>query len=814
MRVAASRGNGLAIGVETIRSTTPECLEPLNRSRRKLVQYSPGLLGVSRGIEECGQVPEEKADKQTGQLNSETDRDKPEANELLIERKIVKRKPKFKVIEGVESFRRVDFDLNVLKEDLDERRNEESYKRSRFKCSTCILSFDDKNELSEHNRECHDEISEELQQAGQHVEAYLKHDGQKLMAETNTNESVLVLIIPSTSNNELYSSEISISNQKTDEIILNLPDNFIVDCSLENPTKEIIYSNKTGQIIDDVVLEELSSSEDQQDFDIICNDSQSCNDETMSQSNAGVTTESVSISLKSPFRQGTVFTTDQTDIEIPTANIEKEHNEAATVNENKMTNEELEDMEYIPIEKDEDEENSEIIVKPSRGRKRKIADQNKYIRKKRANTNQDYVSVKGKLVKSKTFTGYNFDCHCSKKCTQKISAEERESEFNNFWNAGSYEARCALLQCYVKEIIKNRSYKSQSTKRLYTRKYYMRDKEICKTTLLNTLSISQTRIDIALTKHRNNEGIRDKRGNKPITAEQLKEMRDLFIEHLPRYMSHCCRESSSANYLAPKLSMRLLYDKYKTDRTNAKIGTHVCDICQCRFSERTQLVSHSRSHFSEFYCRLCSYRCSSEEERDRHGRTHQRAIECLECGQLFENHRQFNDHYKEIHETFTCDHCGLTFKMKLSLLKHISKKHTKPECKICDKTFSKYMSLVLHNKVFHGPPSKSAYCEECDLKFTDIYSYKMHLANSVKHKPKKIGRFPCPECDKCFTKEINLTDHYELHHLKLTKFKCVDCEKTNNILARHVSGHECARCAQTFALPAALTAHIRTEHID
>ncbi|CAH2083753.1 unnamed protein product [Euphydryas editha] len=206
-----------------------------------------------------------------------------------------------------------------------------------------------------------------------------------------------------------------------------------------------------------------------------------------------------------------------------------------------------------------------------------------------------------------------------------------------------------------------------------------------------------------------------------------------------------------------------------------KNGTHVCDICQCRFSERTQLVSHSRSHFSEFYCRLCSYRCSSEENRDRHGRTHGRPTECLECGQLFGNHCQFNHHYKKSHETFACDHCGLTFKMKLSLVEHISKRHKKSKHKICDKGF-------------HGPTSESAYCEECDLQFTDIYRYKLHLANSVKHKPKQTVRFPCPECLKGFATKSNLKNHYESFHLKLIKFKCVDCDKyfgRNTDLTRH-----------------------------
>ncbi|XP_045456318.1 PR domain zinc finger protein 5-like [Melitaea cinxia] len=157
-----------------------------------------------------------------------------------------------------------------------------------------------------------------------------------------------------------------------------------------------------------------------------------------------------------------------------------------------------------------------------------------------------------------------------------------------------------------------------------------------------------------------------------------------------------------------------------------------------------QPVSHSQTHSREFICRLCSYRCSEEKDLKIHAKTHRRAIECLECGHLFDNRRQFNNHYNEYHQIFTCDHCGLSFEMKSTLIKHISRKHTKLECKICDKKFSRYNSLWLHNKVFHGPPIESAYCVVCDLKFTDAYRYKWHLANNVKHKPRKILRRATP----------------------------------------------------------------------
>ncbi|XP_045456201.1 uncharacterized protein LOC123666036 [Melitaea cinxia] len=121
-----------------------------------------------------------EADKRTDNLNSENEtNDNREDNDLLIEkehqenrkgdnkgkskkkftrkRKMVIRKPKFKVVEGVETFKRVDFDLGVSKV-LDEKRNDESCKQRGYKCSTCGLSFDDANELDDHNGECDPEV--------------------------------------------------------------------------------------------------------------------------------------------------------------------------------------------------------------------------------------------------------------------------------------------------------------------------------------------------------------------------------------------------------------------------------------------------------------------------------------------------------------------------------------------------------------------------------------------------------------------------------------------------------------------------------
>ena len=252
-----------------------------------------------------------------------------------------------------------------------------------------------------------------------------------------------------------------------------------------------------------------------------------------------------------------------------------EYAEGSIVN-TESTSKNFEDVDSIPIEDDvqtlTDEASDNIGARPKRGRKRRNADQNRAIREKKAKTNEGYISAKGKKVEPKIFSGNEFQCNCTKNCTEKLSTDVRKAEFEKFWKSGSYEARCALLQGYVKEFNKKRSY-SVNSKRTFTRKYYIQNIEICKTTFLKTFGISQARIDSALKKNRNNESIYDKRGvncggKNSITSCQLQEMQN-FIAKLPRYMSHYCRNSRSSNYLAPNLNLPTLYNTYKENSDNA-----------------------------------------------------------------------------------------------------------------------------------------------------------------------------------------------------------------------------------------------------
>lgn len=195
---------------------------------------------------------------------------------------------------------------------------------------------------------------------------------------------------------------------------------------------------------------------------------------------------------------------------------------------------ECSDPDYIPISNNDANDDGQNQGRPKRGRKRKYPEQHRDIRKKKTNCNEDHISVKGKEVTRIFFSGDSFDCKCPKKCTDKVAAEERKKEFDRFWMCGNYGARCAILQGCVTETETKRSYTANS-KRSFTRYYHVNGKSVCKKTFLNTFGISQTRIDFALKKLKNQEPVNDQRGQKSggknaTSPEKLAELKAVFRE--------------------------------------------------------------------------------------------------------------------------------------------------------------------------------------------------------------------------------------------------------------------------------------------
>ena len=201
-----------------------------------------------------------------------------------------------------------------------------------------------------------------------------------------------------------------------------------------------------------------------------------------------------------------------------------------------------------------------------RGRKRKSLNQSRKDRKKFSNSNQEYVSARNKIVAPKIFKE-DYLCPCSKKCHNVVNTEIRKRFFNQFWNIGTFEGRCALLCKCVKEVEKKRCYtKNKVSRRSKSRMYYIEDKHVCKEAFLNTLQINHNRIRVALSQMKDNI-ILDKRGRSSggrnaISAERIKKIKE-HIASFPTYVSDYCRNQTDSRFLHPDLNLTKMYQFYK-----------------------------------------------------------------------------------------------------------------------------------------------------------------------------------------------------------------------------------------------------------
>ncbi|KAE8737783.1 hypothetical protein FOCC_FOCC016751 [Frankliniella occidentalis] len=247
---------------------------------------------------------------------------------------------------------------------------------------------------------------------------------------------------------------------------------------------------------------------------------------------------------------------------------------------------------------------------PKRKRSRNTYRWKSTIRKQQKNLGQPYISVKGKEMKGAEMRN---PCSCKHNCRHKITEEQRNYLFQQFWASGSHERQWEYIRQHstskptneekegfvgkkkcirsfffmieVKKGVENEiqmgeEFLAQIEDEMVTEKIL-----VCKKMFMATLGIWDCWIDSAY-KHLNpkkgNVATPDKRGrhNKHFTAvtpgkiETVKEHCNLF----PRVPSHYCREKSKREYLEHGLSlnkMAKLYVKWAEEKglPKSKVAT-------------------------------------------------------------------------------------------------------------------------------------------------------------------------------------------------------------------------------------------------
>jgi hypothetical protein len=147
--------------------------------------------------------------------------------------------------------------------------------------------------------------------------------------------------------------------------------------------------------------------------------------------------------------------------------------------------------------------------RPKKGRKRKVPQQTREIRKRLKNSNKKFVSQNGKTYYPKEFRDYRCTC----KCHEKVTLEARKSMFQKFWSLGNYNAQNMFICAHITEEPVKRK-RVQHSKRNFTRNYKMENATVCRTMFVQSLRISTKRVNTALKKNERRCHKRQKRSSR------------------------------------------------------------------------------------------------------------------------------------------------------------------------------------------------------------------------------------------------------------------------------------------------------------
>ncbi|XP_059523173.1 zinc finger and SCAN domain-containing protein 5B-like [Myotis daubentonii] len=229
-----------------------------------------------------------------------------------------------------------------------------------------------------------------------------------------------------------------------------------------------------------------------------------------------------------------------------------------------------------------------------------------------------------------------------------------------------------------------------------------------------------------------------KRGNTPTPQEEPQE-RAMSLDRGEDTTRHRCHSVGVSSTVEPT--------GHPVGKESRRKLPYECEDCSKRFTYRSQLELHLRTHTGE------------------------RPFQCLDCPKRFTRFSDLRVHQR-IHtgeKPFCCTFCEKRFTHKSTLRDH-QRVHTqeKPyQCAVCQKRFIQRTNLNKHMRTHSGP--KPYLCPHCHLAFRHQGTFKRHqrthgnegsIQASDLHVHLRIHTgekpFGCKVCKKRFTHESTL----------------------------------------------------------
>ncbi|CAH8832308.1 unnamed protein product [Trichobilharzia szidati] len=280
-------------------------------------------------------------------------------------------------------------------------------------------------------------------------------------------------------------------------------------------------------------------------------------------------------------------------------------------------------------------------------------------------------------------------------------------------------------------------------------------------------------------------------------------------------------------------------DPKKPERNPANFKFH-CDQCDYKTNNRVTMEHHKRSHAGEkpYVCEVCNKRFTQRTNMITHRNRHihrDKIFRCEACDKAFSSHDIYLSHLQtrehELREYFEvissqqlsieCLGCSVTFDSIYNLSKHTRRcwtartLQTKFRCLPCNVYVNDVLSLRVHIKTHRR--SEIISCPLCgEQGFPGFNQLSHHITRT--HDLKVNRRHVCRYCEFTFNLKKDLEEHVRNMHtgerntrqsrgsVGRLKCHCGDCEFTTNsmiLLDRHHDKHRRQEAKADLKIPPA-----------
>lgn len=291
------------------------------------------------------------------------------------------------------------------------------------------------------------------------------------------------------------------------------------------------------------------------------------------------------------------------------------------------------------------------------------------------------------------------------------------------------------------------------------------------------------------------ENVFDTKVNCSIADNSVNENKDNVIPGEKKY-----KIKSKKNKIQRKLK-RVKKEEYEEESTKEKKTYYVkkekkskmfqCSSCDYSSDYHAQIDQHTFKQHSSL-CTQCGHQSETFKEYQEHAETH--PYSCEICKVKFVGIRTLRRHMTIEHQTenlytkekkmVPCHICGKLVG-EPSLRGHIKNIHSTEihKCDFCDFTTNRAMKVRVHMKK-HLRPAKP--CPECGKHVKSLAQhFRLNCSSTVQKE-----RYPCPICEKTFSKKDGMQKHIRHVHDNVKNILCNFCDyKTNSSfnLRLHVS---------------------------